>query len=226
MLWVVFTLIAAAAQTVRNATQRELTATLGTVGATHVRFLFGFPFAIVFLAAVMIATGAALPRFPLVFWPWVVLGALAQIAATALMLAAMNDRSFVVVYAYIKTEPVQAALFGFIILGDHVSLSMAVAILIATAGVLVMSRGIGEGGVKPTLLGLAAGALFGLSAIGFRGAILTLTDASYWMAACYSVVMGLALQAVLLTAYLWLRSPGVLTAIMREWRPSLLAGVL
>ena len=50
MLWAVFTLIAAAAQTARNAMQRELTATLGTVGATHVRFLFGFPFALVFLA--------------------------------------------------------------------------------------------------------------------------------------------------------------------------------
>ena len=49
MLWAVFTLIAAAAQTARNAMQRELTATLGTVGATHVRFLFGFPFALLFL---------------------------------------------------------------------------------------------------------------------------------------------------------------------------------
>ena len=51
-LWAVFTVdCAAAAQTVRNAMQRELTASLGTVGATHVRFLFGFPFAVVFLAA-------------------------------------------------------------------------------------------------------------------------------------------------------------------------------
>ena len=38
MLWAVFMLIAAAAQTARNAMQRELTATLGTVGATHVAF--------------------------------------------------------------------------------------------------------------------------------------------------------------------------------------------
>src|SRR6266550_3204500 len=115
-LWIVFTVIAAAAQTVRNATQRELTAKLGTVGATHVRFLFGFPFAFVFLAAVMIALGQEPPRPPLVFWPWVIVGALAQVAATALMLAAMNDRSFVVVYAYIKTEPVQVALFGLVFL--------------------------------------------------------------------------------------------------------------
>jgi hypothetical protein len=61
-LWALFTVIAAASQTVRNAAQRELTATLGTVGATHVRFLFGFPFALVFFAVVLMASGAPLPR--------------------------------------------------------------------------------------------------------------------------------------------------------------------
>jgi len=130
-LWAAFTLVAASAQTVRNATQRELTARLGTVGATHVRFLFGFPFALIFLIAVMIALRQELPGPPLIFWAWVIDGALAQVAATALMLAAMNDRSFVVVYAYIKTEPVQVALFGLVFLGDAVTPIMAAAILVA-----------------------------------------------------------------------------------------------
>ena len=61
LLWIPFTLLAAAGQTARNAMQRELTATLGTVGATHVRFLFGFPFALMFLAGVLMATGLPLP---------------------------------------------------------------------------------------------------------------------------------------------------------------------
>src|SRR4029077_17256674 len=98
--------------------QRELTATLGTVGATHVRFLFGFPFGLLFLAAVLIATDAPLPRPPAVYWAWVLDGALTQIPAPAFILAARSDRSFVVVYAYIKTEPVQVALFGLVFLGD------------------------------------------------------------------------------------------------------------
>ena len=225
-LWIVFTLVAAAAQTLRNATQRQLTATLGTAGATQVRFFFGVPFGLLFLLAALLATGAPLPIPTGVYWLWILLGGLAQTFATALMLAAMNDRSFVVVYAYIKTEPVQVALFGLVLLGDQVTLPMAVAILIATGGVLMMSRGAGEGGLQPTLLGLAAGAMFGLSAIGFRGAILTLSDASYVMAATYSVVMGLMLQAVLLTVYLQVRSPQVMAAVWREWRPSLLAGFL
>src|SRR5438093_268188 len=92
-LWALFTIIAAAAQTVRNAAQRELTATLGTVGATHVRFLFGFPFAVLFLVAVLVASGVPLPRPPAVYWAWVLDGALTQIAATALMLAALHDRA-------------------------------------------------------------------------------------------------------------------------------------
>jgi drug/metabolite transporter (DMT)-like permease len=230
-LWALFTVVAAFSQTVRNAAQRQLTVKLGTVGATHVRFLFGFPFALVFLAAVLIVSGASLPRPGLAYWAWIADGALAQVAATALMLAAMNDRSFVVTIAYIKTEPVQVALFGLVLLGDAVTPSLALAILVATAGVVLMSLkpgtqagGTRAGGTRPTLLGLAAGALFGLSAVGFRGAILSLGLPSYLMAATFTLAVGLLVQTVLLSAYLWLRDPAVLRAIMRAWRPSLFAG--
>jgi drug/metabolite transporter (DMT)-like permease len=227
-LWAVFTVLAAAGQTARNAMQRELTQSLGTVGATHVRFLFGFPFALIFLAGVALVTGLALPRPSLVFVPWLLLGALMQIAATALMLAAMGERSFVVVIAYIKTEPVQVAIFGLIFLGDALSLPMVAAILIATAGVIVMSFKPGgmSGGLKPTLIGLISGGCFALSAIGYRGAILDLKLDSFVMAATFTLACGLVLQAALLTAYLALRDRPVLTAIMKMWRPSMLAGFM
>ncbi len=226
-LWALFTLIAAGAQTVRNATQRELTTTLGTAGATHVRFLFGLPFALVFLLIVLFASGATLPTPSVVYWPWILQGSIAQIAATALMLAAMSDRSFVVVYAYIKTEPVQAALFGLVFLGDVVTLPMGVAILIATTGVVLMALKPGTRlDVRATLLGIAAGGMFALSAVGYRGAILSLGLESYLMAATFTLVVGLIIQCALVSAWLLLREPKVLTAIARQWRPSLLAGFL
>lgn len=227
-LWAAFTIAAALAQTLRNATQRELTGALGTVGATHVRFLFGFPFALVFLACVLFVSGAALPAPPAVFWPWLLLGALAQILATALMLAAMNERSFVASIAYIKTEPVQVALFGLVFLGDRLTLLMALAILIATAGVVLMSLrpGAPAGGNRPAVLGIGAGAMFALSAVGYRGAILSLELANYVMAATFTLALGLVLQAALLSLYLAARDPGVLRAIARAWRPSLAAGFL
>ncbi len=226
-LWAVFTIIAAAAQTVRNAAQRELTGRLGTVGATHVRFLFGCPFALIFLIA-LLAAGGTLPRPTLSFWPWLFDGALAQIAATALMLAAMAERSFVVAIAYIKTEPVQVALFGLIFLGDPITPLVALAIAIATAGVVVMSLkgNVSGGGFRPTLLGLSAGACFAMSAIGFRGAILSLHDRSFAMAATFTMAAGLLLQTLLLTVYLALRDRAVLAAIAAAWRPSVFAGFM
>src|SRR5579863_3744423 len=227
-LWAVFTVIAAFAQTLRNATQRALTGSLGTVGATHVRFLFGFPFVLVFITGLLIATGTPLPRPGAEFWPWVIGGAFAQIAATALMLAAMGERSFVVTIAYIKTEPIQVAIFGLIFLGDAVTWPMMTAILVATAGVVIMSTKPGGmvGGIKPTLLGLASGGMFALSAIGFRGAILQLDLPNYVMAATFTLAIGLAMQTASLSLYLLLRDPSVLRAIVHAWRPSLFAGFL
>jgi drug/metabolite transporter (DMT)-like permease len=225
-LWAVFTVIAAFAQTLRNAMQRELTTRLGTVGATHVRFLFGLPFVLVFLVGVMLATGTPLPRPGWSFWPWVVLGAGAQVAATALMLVAMGERSFVVTIAYIKTEPIQVAVFGLLFLGDVLTWPMMTAIIVATAGVVIMStkRGGMVGGMKPTLIGLASGGMFALSAVGFRGGILDLKLSNFMMAATFTLAVGIAMQAVLLSLYLMLRSPAVLFAIARSWKPSLSAG--
>ena len=230
MLWAVFTLIAAAAQTARNAMQRELTATLSTVGATHVRFLFGFPFALfVFLPGVVYFGGYSLPDPPAIFSAWVVFGALTQIGATATMLSVMGERSFVVAYAYIKTEPVQVALFGLIFLGDRIGIWAAAAIIIATAGVVVISLKPGIGSVsttRSTVIGILSGSLFALSAVGYRGAILSLDMPQFAMAATYTLAVGLVMQAALLSAWLAWRDRAVLRAIAKAWKPSLLAGFM
>ena len=228
-LWAAFTIIAAASQTARNAMQRELIVTLGTLGATHVRFLFGFPFALVLLAGVLVFTGMPLPRPGLAFWPWVFAGTVTQILATALMLAAMGERSFVVAIAYIKTEPVQVAVFGFLVLGDALTLPMVIAILVATAGVIIMSfkpRGGAKADALPTLLGLGSGAMFALAAVTYRGGILSLEGTPFVMAATFTLAAGLALTAGLLSLYLALRDRALLAAILRAWRPSLFAGAM
>ena len=105
---------------------------------------------------------------------------------------------------------------------------MMVAIVIATAGVVVMSFKPGgmTGGIKPTLVGLAAGGMFALSAIGYRGAILASAISNFVMAATFTLALGLVLQAALLTAYLALRDRAVLSAIVAQWRRSLFAGFM
>jgi drug/metabolite transporter (DMT)-like permease len=229
-LWIPFTLTAAMGQVARNAMQRQLTGPLGTWGATNIRFLFGFPFSILFFAAVLVATGDPLPWPTPAFWPWLLLGALCQIIATGLMLLAMHERSFVVTTAYIKTEAIQAAIFGFVFLGDHLTALKVIAILIATVGVVITAvqpggtRGFAD--LRPTILGLVSAATFALSANGFRGAIITISGVSFVTAATYTLVFGLFVQTLVLTIYLLVRAPGVLRAIIGLWKPSLLAGFM
>ncbi len=228
-LWVLFVVVAAAGQTARNAMQRELTASLGSVGATHVRFLFGFPFALMFLAAALLAGHAALPATSPLFWLWVVVGALTQIGGTALMLLTMTERSFVVTVAYLKTEPLFVAALGLFLLHDPLTPGMAAAIVIATMGVVLISlrgRIAVSGGMHSALYGLCAGAMFAGSAIGYRGAILALHLQDYVLAAIFTLAVGLVVQAGLLTLYLAVRDAAVLRAIARLWRPSLFAGFM
>ncbi|MCK1733055.1 EamA family transporter [Bradyrhizobium sp. 138] len=227
-LWIPFTVIAALGQVVRNAMQRSLTKPLGTWGATNIRFLFGFPFSVLFLGVVLIATGDHLGMPPFAFWPWLLLGALSQIVATGLMLLAMNDRSFVVTTAYLKTEAIQTAIFGFVFLGDHLTWLKVLAIVIATIGVVITAlRPGGEKSfaeLRPTITGLVAAAAFALSAVGFRGAIINVPSVSFVTSASFTLVLGLFVQTLVLTIYLLWRAPDVLRGILGLWRPSMLAG--
>ena len=232
-LWIVLTLIASVGQVARNAMQRELTAKLGTVGATHVRFLFGLPFSLLFVFVLLLLTRGSVPPVSGKAIGWIAAGAFAQILATALMLASMKERSFVVTTALIKVEPVWVALFGLVFLGDHLSLGLSIAILIATAGVSAMSwpkRGAAgkiEWGVRPIGLGLLAGAMFGVAAVAFRGGILevrSMNDPGFVVAASTVLAITLAIQTAVLTAFLVLFDRPALAAIFREWRPSMAAG--
>lgn len=227
MLWVIFTLLGAAGQTARNSLQRELTPRLGALGATLVRFLFGFPFALLFLGATLLWAGDALPAMSVAFAGWTLVGALTQIGATALMLLTMERRSFVVTVAYLKTEPLLVAVMGVTLLGDRLTMPMAAAILVATLGVALISvkpKALSGGGMVPVLLGLSSAALFAGSAIGYRGAILALHRTDYLLPATFSLAAGLTLQTVLLLLWLLLFRRRTLRAILGLWRPSLLAG--
>ncbi len=230
-LWVLATLIAAAAQTARNAAQSGLTARIGTLGATQVRFLFGLPFAVLFLGIAGLVTGEAVPALTGGSLGYTALGAVAQIGATALMLVTMKSRSFAVTTAWLKTEPVIVALVAAVVIGDPLTLAKLVAILIATAGVVILSvkPGTARGLVSDwgsVATGLLAGFLFGLAAIGFRGGILGLGDGGFLIRASTILVVSLAMQTGMLLIWLAVFDRGALWASFRVWRASLAAGFL
>ncbi len=118
------------------------------------------------------------------------------------------------------------------LLGEHISPPLALAILLATAGVMVVSWP-GNGSMLdgrrawPSMVsGLAAGALFGGAAIGYRGGIQALGAESYVSGAATALFIALSIQTVLLTAYLYVCNRDVLVRIFHAWRPSLFAGFM
>lgn len=228
MLWVLATLVAVVAQTARNAMQNRLTSQLGTLGATQVRFLYGLPFSLLFLVAAAAIAHAPIPAPQGNFLAAVSAGAVAQIGGTALLLAAMQARSFSVAIAFSKTEAVQIAIFGLVLLGDPLTPLRAAAILLATAGVFVTAVRPGEkwdtNSVLPALYGIASGGLYAIAAIGFRGAILALGDGDALVRASTTLVWSLAIQSALLGGWLWAFDRRALVGSFAVWKRSLTAG--
>ena len=230
MLWVFTTLVAAVAQTARNAMQSSLTATLGTLGATQVRFVYGLPFALVFLSVVAGVAHVHVPPPTPTFLAFAASGALAQIAGTASLLAAMQARSFSVATALSKTEAVQVAVFGLAALGDALTWSRAVAILIATAGVVIVAvkpkQKWDRQSLKPAVLGIVSGTFFALASVGFRGAILALPEGVYFLRSATALVWSLGIQVAVLGGWLAIMNREALLRSVAVWRQSVFAGFM
>ena len=67
MIWILATVLATGFQVARNAAQRELVADAGPWGATLVRFLFGLPFSLLFVAVACLMAGRLHPRLSVAY---------------------------------------------------------------------------------------------------------------------------------------------------------------
>lgn len=238
--WVPIVLAAALAQTGRNAAQRNLTREIGTLPATLVRFLYGLPMALAWLTLVLALSDPrdSLQRLwetgSLAYAGWMCLGALSQLLATGLLLAAMKEKNFVVAVIYTKTDVLQVALFATLFLRETPGWLSALAMAVATLGVLILSRpqpGTAAQSAKgwlsrATLYGLGSGAGFALASVGYRGAALALPETSPWLVGACGVVLAQLLQTLLLGSFLLLRRPGALSSIANAWKLSSVAGTL
>jgi len=233
LAWIPITVVAALSQAVRNALQRSLKGRLSTNGASFTRFVFGLPFACVYLAGLVAAGVGALPGPGPAFWGWLLAAGVSQIAATSLLIHVMTARNFATGVAYAKTEVAQAAAFEVIFLGARITWLGAAGVLLATLAVMLMSvsratnplRALLEGFTeRSALLGLLAGGLFGVAAVGFRAASVSLQDPSAFMAAAFTLVMSTALQTIIMGAYLAIRERGELGRVVAAAPAGLIVG--
>jgi len=226
MLWAVLAAAAAPLQVARNAFQRGMIGEAGPWGATLVRFLFGLPFSLVFLGIAILATPDARPEPGLWFFLTVGGGGLAQVAATACLLVAMQRAGFAVATFLQQAALPFGALLGWLVFGDAMHLLQWVGVGVTCAGLFVLSWP--KGGIRTldagALLGLAAAAFFAISMNGYRQAGLALEPRHPVYAGIGAVVAAQAIQTLVLGGALAVFRPAALRAVFAAWRSSLGAG--
>jgi drug/metabolite transporter (DMT)-like permease len=138
-LWIPATIAAATFQVGRNALQRGVMTSSGSLGATLVRFLFGLPFSVAFVLIALLIVPNASPRWSGAFWLSAIVGAASQILATAALLSAMHRSGFAVGTALQQSSLPLAALFGLVIYGDRISAVAWLGVAITTIGLAALS---------------------------------------------------------------------------------------
>lgn len=220
-LWIPVTIAAALFQTVRFMLQKALsTVKLSPAGATFARFAYSAPFVVTGLGVYLIAAGQTLPALSGRFWLFGAVGGLAQILATICVVALFKQRNFAVGITFKKTEVIQTAIVGLIVLGDRVSAGALVAILLGLWAVLLLgSSGGGQGRWwrhltnRASVLGLGSGVLFAFSAVGYRGASLELGDTGPVLRAAITLAAVVTMQFVSMAVWLALRDRAQLRAV-------------
>ncbi|MCC2688672.1 MAG: phosphonate utilization associated putative rane protein [Rhizobiaceae bacterium] len=215
--WIPITIAAAFVQNLRSAAQKHLKGVMGTTGATFVRFGFGLPFALLFVVGLRFLALYPLPLPNAAFFGWSMLGGLAQILATFLLI-----------------HLAQAALFGLMFLGERASPGALVAICISVVGVMLISVAHTELSLRNlivstlsrnALIGLASGTAFGVAAVAYRAASLALGGPNFMMQAAVTLAFVITMQTLIMLLWMVARERAEIARIAKAWKVSLFTGL-
>jgi len=174
-----------------------------------------------------------LPELNPSFIGFVVMGGLAQITATALLVTLFDARNFAVGTTYSKTETIQAAVFALVFLGESISLTATIGILVSLVGVIAISVAKGQGGIgnltggrnnRAVLIGLASGGFFGIAAISVRGGSLSLGGDGFLVQAGFTLAVMLVFQTIVMGTYMAIRNASELREVLAAWRVAMWVG--
>ncbi len=227
--WIPITIAAAFCLNVRSALQKSLKTSLSTLGATSARFVFAAPLAVLVLGLVVTVKHTQVALVGVPFFAYAVAGGIAQILGTVLLIHLFSYKSFTVATTFTKTETIQTALFGILLLGDRLTFLAALGIMISLIGVIFISLPAGQEAGKlldhKALIGAVSGGLFGMSAVAYRGASLSIASEDVLLRAAMTLAFVTSLQAILVLVWLRLREPGEIGRLFGRWKVAGLVGL-
>ena len=229
-IWIPITIFAAFSQNLRSIYQKKLQKNISNISSTYTRFLFGLPFVFIYFLFLYNYSNTTflVSNINLQFIFYCLIGGISQIIATFLLLKIFMTNNFSVATAYSKTEPIQAAFFGFILLSDPISFIGFIGILIGLIGIMITS-------IKKVNLsinffnlsvfyGLLSGSLFGLAAVLFRGASHSLFSIDYILTSSFTLLIAIGIQTLILTIYILIKDIKQFYLLYLNWKDGLIVG--
>ena len=203
--WILFTLMAAFMQAWRNAFQKQLSTTVDVYGVTLARFIFALPLALIYISCLyhfQPVTDSV--HFNLRFAIYVLIAALSQIAATALMVQLFKQKNYAIGVGLAKSEAVLAAIIAVVFLSDHLSLLGWFGVAVGGFAVFLMSKGrdFSDFSVPTLCIGIGSGLCFAITSLLVREASLELTNLPFIHRAAWVLLMVIGTQCFLLLMYL------------------------
>lgn len=216
-MWIWFTLLAAVAQSGRNAFQKQLSVNVPVLGVTLARFFYAVPLAGGYLYTLyQYNEKAPFPIFTPSFFAYVIGAGIAQILATALMVRLFHLKNYAIGVGLAKSEAVWAALLGIWFFGVSISLVGWLGVLLGGVAIFLMT---GSGNLRAiswrTLsVGVASGLCFALTSLWVREASLQL-NSHYLFSAAWVLFAVISFEAVLLVIYLLIVEPNTVRQFFR-----------
>ena len=197
--------MAAFMQAWRNAFQKQLSTTVDVYGVTLARFIFALPLALLYISCLyhfQPVTDSV--HFNLRFAIYVLIAALSQIAATALMVQLFKQKNYAIGVGLAKSEAVLAAIIAVVFLSDHLSLLGWFGVAVGGFAVFLMSKGrdFSDFSVPTLCIGIGSGLCFAITSLLVREASLELTNLPFIHRAAWVLLMVIGTQCFLLLMYL------------------------
>ncbi len=232
--WIWLTLMAVIAQTFRTAGQKHLAGRLDVVTVTFIRYLYGLPFVGLALFVFLRTSAVDVPEGNVVFWAFVVIAGLSQIAATILMIRLFSLRNFAIGVTYVRSETFLTALLGVTLFAEAIGAMGWLAIVVSSIGIVVMNVShMDRGNIRlwdwvfnPSMsLGIGSGVLFAITSLAIRTASLSLGEGDFMVHGLFTLISTIILQIMVMTPYFIWRGRQSVLAMFREWRLSLFIGL-
>ena len=140
-LWIIASLGAAFFQALRYAALKELNQHLSALVTTYVRMLFGLPFLLAHMAALLAWTGTPVPATNVRFWTFCSITAVAQVVMTLMVVRLFKLGNFAVGLMLTRADVILTAIIGSVLFSETISTWGWVAIALTVGGVLCASAG-------------------------------------------------------------------------------------